>query len=51
MKKKYIAALAAGAGIGAWCIHRDQKYPVRRELRFANKLAVPGCAFSCWSTL
>lgn len=42
MKKKYIAALAAGAGIGAWCIHRDQKYPVRRELRFANKLAVPG---------
>lgn len=42
MKKKYIAALAAGAGLGAWCIHRDQKYPVRRELRFANKLAVPG---------
>lgn len=42
MKKKYIAALAAGAGIGAWCIHRNQKYPVRRELRFANKLAVPG---------
>lgn len=42
MKKKYIAALATGAGLGAWCIHRDQKYPVRRELRFANKLAVPG---------
>lgn len=44
MKKKYIAALAAGTGIGAWCIHRNQKYPVRRELRFANKLAVPGWA-------
>ena len=42
MKKEYIAALATGVGLGAWCIHRDQKYPVRRELRFANKLAVPG---------
>lgn len=46
MKKKYIAALAAGAGIGAWCIHRDKKYPVRRELRFANKLSVPGWAIN-----
>ena len=42
MKKKYIAALAAGAAASAWCVHRDKKYPVRRELCFANKLAVPG---------
>lgn len=42
MKKKYIAALAAGAAASAWCVQRDRKYPVRRELRFANKLAVPG---------
>ena len=42
VKKKVLAALAASAGLGAWCIHRDQKYPVLRELRFANKLAVPG---------
>lgn len=46
MKKKVWAALAAGAGLGAWCIHRDQKYPVRRELRLANKLAVPGWALN-----
>ena len=42
MKKKVLAALAASAGLGAWCIHRNQKYPVRRELRFSNKLVVPG---------
>lgn len=42
MKKKYIAALAAGAAASAWCVQRDRKYPVRQELRFANKLAVPG---------
>lgn len=42
MKKKCWAMLAAGAGIGAWCIYRDQEYPVRRELRFANKLVIPG---------
>lgn len=42
MKKKYIAALTAGAAASAWCVHRDKKYPVRRELRFANKLSVPG---------
>ncbi len=42
MKKKVLAALAASAGLGAWCIHRDRKYPMRRELRFANKLVVPG---------
>ncbi|MDE6259815.1 MAG: alpha/beta hydrolase fold domain-containing protein [Oscillospiraceae bacterium] len=41
MKKKYWAA-AAGAAAGAWCIHRNRKYPVCPELRFANKLAVPG---------
>lgn len=46
MKKKYWAALAAGAGSCAWCVYRDKKYPVRRELRFANKLAVPGWALS-----
>ena len=46
MKEKYWAALAAGVGIGAWCVHRNKKYPVRRELRFANKLAIPGCAVS-----
>lgn len=40
MKKKYIAALAAGAAASAWCVQRDRKYPVHRELRFANKLAV-----------
>lgn len=44
MKKKYIAALAAGAAAGAFCVYRDRKYPVRRELRFANKLVVPGSA-------
>lgn len=42
MKKKYFAALAAGAAFGAWCFRRDKKYPVRPELRFANKLVVPG---------
>ena len=44
MKKERFAALALAlaAGAGAWCIFRDKKYPVRRELRFANKLAVPG---------
>ncbi len=44
MRKKAWAALAAGAGIGAWCAHRDKKYPIRKELRFVNKLAVPGWA-------
>lgn len=44
MKKKYIAALVAGAAAGAFCVYRDRKYPVRRELRFANKLVVPGFA-------
>lgn len=43
MKKKYWAALAAGTAAGAWCIHRNRKYPLLPELRFANKLAVPGC--------
>jgi len=28
---------------GIWCICRNKKYPVRRELRFANKLVFPGC--------
>ena len=42
MKKRYWAALAAGVAAGGWCIHRNWKYPVRRELRFANKLTVPG---------
>ena len=41
MKKKYMTALAIGAA-GVWCAYRDRKYPVRRELRFASKLAVPG---------
>lgn len=50
MKKRYWAALAVGAAAGTWCIHRDRKYPVRPELRFANKLAVPGCALN-WSTV
>lgn len=44
MKKKYMAALAAGAAAGIWCASRDKKYPVCRELRFVNKLAVPGWA-------
>ena len=44
VRKKAWAALAAGAGIGAWCAHRDKKYPIRKELRFVNKLAVPGWA-------
>ena len=44
MKKKYWAALAAGTAAGLWCVRRDRKYPVCRELRFVNKLAVPGCA-------
>ena len=42
MKKTYWAALAAGLAMGAWCVHRDRKYPVCFELRFANKLAIPG---------
>ena len=46
MKKKHWATLAAGAAAGAWCLHRDRKYPVRKSLRFANKLAVPGCVLS-----
>lgn len=46
MRKKYWAALAAGVAAGAWCIHRDRKYPVLRELRFANKLAVPDCVLN-----
>lgn len=44
MKKRFWALLAAGAGVGAWCAWRDIKYPVRRELRFANKLVCPGWA-------
>lgn len=44
MKKKQIAALVLAAGTGAWCVYRDGKYPVRRELRFANKLTAPGWA-------
>jgi len=46
MKKKYIAALTAGTAAGIWCACRDKKYPVCRELRFVNKLAVPGWAIS-----
>lgn len=46
MKKKHWVVLAAGAAVGAWCVHRDRKYPVRPELRFANKLTVPGCALN-----
>lgn len=46
MKKKYIAALTAGAAAGIWCACRDKKYPVCRKLRFVNKLAVPGWAIS-----
>ncbi len=46
MKRKHWAVLAAGAAAGAWCVYRDQKYPVRRELRFANKMVVPGCVLS-----
>lgn len=44
MKKERFAVLALAAGAGAWCILRDKKYPVRRELRFANKLVCPGWA-------
>lgn len=44
MKKKHIAALALAAGAGAWCVRRDREYPVRQELRFANKLTAPGWA-------
>lgn len=44
VKKKYWAALAALAAAGLWCVRRDRKYPIRRELRFVNKLVVPGCA-------
>lgn len=41
IKKRQIVALALAAGAGAWCAHRDRKYPVRQELRFANKLTAP----------
>jgi len=46
MKRKHWAALAVGAAAGAWCVYRNQKYPVRRELRFANKMVVQGCVLS-----
>lgn len=46
MKKTYWAALAAGIGAGVWCACRDKKYPVRRELRLANKLVCPGWTVS-----
>ncbi len=46
MKKRLITALAAAAGAGAWCAHRNKKYPVRKELRFANKLVCPGWALT-----
>ena len=46
MKKKYMAALVVGAAVGIWCASRDKKYPVCRELRFVNKLAVPGWAIN-----
>ena len=46
MKKKYIAALAVGAAAGIWCASCNKEYPVCRELRFVNKLAVPGWAIS-----
>ena len=46
MKKKCWAALAAGAAAGLWCACRDKKYPVCRELRFANKFFVPGWVIS-----
>lgn len=46
MRKTVWAALAAGAAAGAWCVHRDRKYPVRPELRFVNRLAVPGCVLN-----
>lgn len=46
LKKPFLAAAAAAAGAGAWCIHRNKKYPLRPELRFANKLAVPGGVLS-----
>lgn len=42
MRKKYWAALAAGGATGIWCAHRNRKYPICRELRFANKLIFPG---------
>lgn len=42
MKKRWIA-LGAGIAMGAWCICRNRKYPIRPELRFVNKLVVPGC--------
>lgn len=46
VKKTYWAALTAGIGAGVWCACRDRKYPVRQELRFANKLVCPGWAVS-----
>jgi len=42
MHKKYWSMLAAGIALGAWHIYRDRKYPVCHELRFANKLVIPG---------
>ena len=42
MTKKQIVVLATAASVGAWCVCRNKKYPVRKELRFANKLTVPG---------
>jgi len=42
VRKNYLTILAAGTAVGTWCVHRNRKYPVRPELRFVNKLAVPG---------
>lgn len=49
MKKSYLAAAVAAAGVGAWWVHRNKKYPLRPELRFANKLAVPGGALNLYT--
>lgn len=46
VKKTHWAALAAGTAAGVWCARRDIKYPVRKELRFVNKLVCPGWAIS-----
>lgn len=46
MKKKHWAAASAGAAMAAWCLRRNCKYPIRRELRFVNKLVIPGCTLN-----
>ena len=42
MKKKTIALLGALGAAGAWCVHRNKKYPLAKGYGAFNKVAIPG---------